>query len=170
MLEEWHDFYLLIGGSAGALIGLLFVVVSLTGGMNENTERGRQLYISPIVVHFCVVLGSGGLAMAPHVAIPAAALLEGVAALGGLIFLSLIARWMFQAERATVPHWSDPWWYGVLPAAIYAVMLLAAAIMPLWTPQALMLLAATQGALVAISVRNAWDLISWIAPRAKNAS
>jgi hypothetical protein len=166
MLEAWHDFYLLIGGSAGALIGLLFVVASLTGGLNENTEHGRRLYLSPVVFHFCVVLGVGGLAMAAHVPPAAAALLVGAAGLTGLCYMTAVAREMFAGKTTNVPHWTDPWWYGVVPAAIYAAMLLAAGLMPRWPEQGPMLLAATQIALVAVSVRNAWDLITWIAPRA----
>ena len=43
--------------SAGALIGLMFVVVTLTAGRErDQTEHGKHLYTSPIVWHLAVVL------------------------------------------------------------------------------------------------------------------
>ena len=165
MLEDWHDFYLLIGGAAGAMIGLLFVVVSIAGGVGK--ERGRALFLSPVVVHLGVVLGIGGLAMVPHEPSWATALIVGATALAGLGYMGWVTRGMFMGETAEVPHWTDPWWYGVAPGAAYAVMLLAAVLVGLRPAAGLTLLAATQGALVAVSVRNAWDLITWIAPRAR---
>jgi hypothetical protein len=166
MLEEWHDFYLLIGGAAGALIGLLFVVVTLTRRTGDKADQGRRLYLSPVVVSFGVVLGTGGLAMTPHEPAVVAALILGAAALVALAYMVRVCRGLFRAGEDMVPHWSDPWWYGVWPAVAYAVMLLAAAIMLAWPGPGLDLLAASQGALVALGVRNAWDLITWIAPRA----
>ena len=39
----------MIGSSAAALIGLMFVVVTLTAGRRrDETERGKHLYTSPI--------------------------------------------------------------------------------------------------------------------------
>jgi hypothetical protein len=168
MLEEWHDFYLLIGGAAGAMIGLLFVVVSIAAGVGK--ERGRRLFLSPVVFHLSVVLGIGGMAMVPREPLAATAILAGGAALAGLAYMAWVARALFTGESTEVPHWTDPWWYGAAPAAAYAAMLLAAVLVALRPPMGLVLLAAAQGALVAVSVRNAWDLITWIAPRAKNDS
>ena len=45
MFEGWENFYLIVGPSAGALIGLMFVVVTLTAGRErDQTERGKHLY------------------------------------------------------------------------------------------------------------------------------
>jgi hypothetical protein len=42
MLEGWKDYFLLVGSAAAALIGLLFVVVTLTAGRELGTvERGQ---------------------------------------------------------------------------------------------------------------------------------
>ena len=68
MLEDWHDFYLLVGGAAGALIGLLFVVASLAGQLHSgNAEQGRPIYLSPTVFHFSLVLGVSAFGMVPHI-------------------------------------------------------------------------------------------------------
>ena len=66
MFEGWSDFYLLVASAAGALIGLLFVVVTLTAGREaQSTERGASLYMTPIVFHLATVLLGGAVAMAP---------------------------------------------------------------------------------------------------------
>jgi formate/nitrite transporter FocA (FNT family) len=57
MPDGWENYYLLIGSAAGALIGLMFVVVTLTAGRDrDQSERGKHLYTSPIVWHLAVVL------------------------------------------------------------------------------------------------------------------
>ena len=59
MFEGWDNYFVLTGTASGGLIGLLFVVVTLTSGL----ERGRALrasgiYMTPTLVHFAVVLVS----------------------------------------------------------------------------------------------------------------
>ena len=168
MLEEWHDFYLLIGGASGALIGLLFVVASLTGYLDEQqTERGREIFISPTVYHFAVVLGVGGLSMAPHVPIRIGALIVAAAGLTGLGYMVVVLRDFVLKRTPLPPHWTDPWFYSVLPGVAYAAMAGAGLLMAFDPLAGAMLLAASQGGLLAVGIRNAWDLITWIAPRSE---
>ena len=57
MLQGWDNFYYLIGSAAASLIGLLFVVMTLTAGRERSRIlRGVGLYMMPTVVHFGVVL------------------------------------------------------------------------------------------------------------------
>src|SRR6185295_15400077 len=56
-LEVWHDFYVVVGGAAAALTGLMFVVVSLSGRvMAERTRPGVRAFVTPTVVFFASVL------------------------------------------------------------------------------------------------------------------
>lgn len=168
MLEEWHDFYLLMAGAAGSLIGLLFVVVSLTTGSTnlEQTEQGRRLYTSPVVAQLAVILGTGCLAMVPRLDTGVAAPIVGAAGLGGAAYMGWSA-WVFWFTDYKPAHWTDAWCYAVIPAGCYAGMAGAGLVMALKPAWGLMLLALSQGALLITSVRNAWDLITWIAPRAR---
>src|SRR5690348_8603516 len=84
MFEGWGDYFVLLGTAAAGLIGLLFVVVTLTA----NFERSRALwasgvYMSPVVANFALVLSTSALTLIPGVT-PAvfASLLAIVAALG----------------------------------------------------------------------------------------
>src|SRR3954465_3874663 len=68
MFEGWENYYLMIGSSAAALIGLMFVVVTLTAGRDRaEVERGKHLYTSPSVWALAVVRGLRGMAIAPGV-------------------------------------------------------------------------------------------------------
>ena len=56
MFHDWENYYLLIGSAAGALIGLMFVVTTLTAGLDASrVSRGAKVYITSIVFHFTVV-------------------------------------------------------------------------------------------------------------------
>jgi hypothetical protein len=66
MPQGWDNFYYLIGSAGAGLIGLLFVVMTLTAGRERSRIlRGAGLYMTPTVVHFGVVLAISAIAMAP---------------------------------------------------------------------------------------------------------
>jgi hypothetical protein len=45
MIEQWHDFFIMVGGGAAALTGLVFVAMSLNLGsiVKEETHRHRAI-------------------------------------------------------------------------------------------------------------------------------
>jgi hypothetical protein len=165
MFEGWENYYLMVGSSAGALIGLMFVVVTLTAGRGRSeTERGKHLYTSPIVWHLGVILVLSGAAAAPTIS----ARMFGFAA-GGLAILGIgagiriavgIARWPSAPEAAAF----DTFWYGVAPAMVY-LGLGAASVGVLngwqWGTTAL---AADLMALLLVSIHAEWDLVTYLAP------
>jgi hypothetical protein len=165
MPEGWSEYFFMIGSSAAALIGLMFVVVTLTAGRDRaEVERGKRLYTSPIVWHLAVVLGLSGMAIAPNV--PSAVF--GATA-GGLALIGIaigvrssigISRRPAAAEAAGF----DTLWYGVVPAIGY-VGLAAAAVGMLrgseWGPSAI---AADLMALLLVSIHAEWDLVTYLAP------
>lgn len=168
MFEGWDDFYLLIGSAGGALIGLLFVVVTLTTGSDESrTQRGQALYMTPNVFHFGSVLVISGMAMAPGLSVQAEALIVGVVALAGLAVAGRVTFTLFTSKAETPPHWSDPWYYGVGPLVLYVA--LACAVVAIWSeaeaaPRAV---AGVTCLLMLLGIRNAWDLVTYLAPRAE---
>ncbi|MDB5454285.1 MAG: hypothetical protein JWO33_2863 [Caulobacteraceae bacterium] len=165
MFEGWEDFYLLVGSAAGALIGLLFVVVSLTSRMDRSSAlRGVRVYMSPLLCTLALVLVMSGLAMVPELSRQEAAVVTTAAAVIGLAY-GIFVVFLFRNLNMPEPtHWSDPWWYGLGPMVIYAALGGVAAVM--WTDLewAARALAAVLMASMILSIRNAWDLITWIAP------
>jgi hypothetical protein len=164
MFEGWDSFFLLVGGAAGAMIGLLFVVASLPSGLErQNRLRGTSLYMSPLVFHLAVVVVISGAALAPRLTPQAIASVVGLCALTGLIHLGVVT-WALGAGKGPVPHWSDIWCYGVAPLVAYAAM----AAVAVATASGLAWAAEAVGVavliLLLIAVRNAWDLVTWLAP------
>jgi hypothetical protein len=165
MFEGWDNFYLMLGPAAVGLIGLLFVVVTLTAGFERTrVARGQALYMTPTTLHFGMVMVISAIAMAPRL---------GAGVTAGAICLSALAG-LAGALRACVgirriktgeddPHWSDFWCYGIVPTAIY-LCLCAAALALCWRPaRAAEAIAALLLILLMVNIRNAWDLVTTIA-------
>jgi multisubunit Na+/H+ antiporter MnhB subunit len=141
------------------------VVESLGTGLDRSERlRGASIYISPLVFHFAVVVVLSGVALAPRLHAAPAAALVGCCAVAGAVHLAVVT-WRIASPRTPAPpHWSDLWCYGVAPLALYLLLAAAAVAAFLrlsWAPYAV---AADTLALLLIGVRNAWDLVTWLAP------
>jgi hypothetical protein len=162
MSEGWHEFYFMIGSSAGALIGLLFVVITLTANFEPGrAEAGARVYVTPIVVHFASVLFISALSLVPELSVPVFGMLVLPPALGGLFYVGVIIRRFF-GPLPTPPHWTDPIFYAAFPAVSYLALTSAAAAFLLGWAYAPAMLAAGVVALLFIGIRDAWDLALWL--------
>jgi hypothetical protein len=167
MFEGWDNYFAMLGTAAAGLIGLLFVVITLTA----NIERSRALwangiYMTPIALHFAAVLSISAITMVPALAPTEVAVLISLVALAGLAAATRTCLGILGIRTsANPPHWSDLWGYGVGPAAIYVSILGVAAAVWLRCATATYVLAALLLILVLLAIRNAWDLISWMAPK-----
>jgi hypothetical protein len=85
MFEAWDNVFVLTGTASGGLIGLLFVVVTLTSARvdRDRALRASGVYMTPNLVHFAVVLVASALVLAPLSPRLMALVLAG-AALAGL--------------------------------------------------------------------------------------
>jgi hypothetical protein len=167
MSHAWENFYFMVGSAAAGLIGLLFVVETLTSSVDRSVSlKGAKLYLTPTVLHFSIVFTLSAVSVAPGLSAHVSAVLVGGAAVVGLL----------SAVRASIglrrgipglteaPHWSDFWLYGVAPSVFY--LPLVAATIGIWL-QASWAPFAAAGSLLAIlllGIRNAWDLVTWMAP------
>src|SRR5947199_198721 len=66
-LDGWENFYVIVGSSAGALIGLQFVVITLIAArpITRGTAQAGGAFATPSVVHFAVVLLLSAIVSAP---------------------------------------------------------------------------------------------------------
>ena len=56
-LSAWHDYYVIVGSSGAALIGIQFVVITLIGQRPEPAPAETvQAFGTPTVVHFASAL------------------------------------------------------------------------------------------------------------------
>jgi hypothetical protein len=167
VFQGWDSFFQITGEAAATLVGLLFLVVSFSENRDRATMlRAASIYLTPSALHFAVVLSISVLAVAPRLPVAVRTGLIAVAALTGLG--NAVWACIGMAPRARVSglaHWSDFWMYGVTPAAVYAG--LAATTTELWAGAdwAAPAMAVLVLALLLIGVRNAWDLVTWMAPQ-----
>src|ERR1051325_8456050 len=94
-LKEWESFYVIVGSSGGALIGLQFVVLTLiaerpTARMPEATAA----FATPSVVHFAVVLLLSAVMSAPWHGIGTIAVFCGLVGTIGIVYAVIVARRM----------------------------------------------------------------------------
>ena len=164
MFEDWGEFFLMAGGAAAVLIGLIFVVISLMQDRSRSSVlAGSRLYMGPIVLGVSFVLALSAAALTPGIEPRCFALVTGIVALWGLVRGVMSALGIARLKDEV--HWTDIWFYGVIPSLIY--LALGGVAIGFWTGQAWAghALAAVIVVLLLSAIRNEWDLITWIAPR-----
>jgi hypothetical protein len=166
MFEGWGEFYLLVGSAAAVLVGLIFVVVTLLQDRSRSTVlTGSKLYMGPVVLAVSFVLALSAAALAAGVTPAAMAVLcAGIAVWGAFRGVQSIVGINRLAGEDT-PHWSDVWFYGVIPAVLY--VLLGAVAYGFWRGRewGVYGVAVVINGLLLVSIRNEWDLVTWLAPR-----
>ena len=167
MFRGWDTYFGMLGTAAAGLIGLLFVVVTLTKNFErESALRGTALYLTPTMVHFSVVLSVSAVAIAPDLPVRWVAEIIGVAIIFG-IANSVRATFGIARPRPDrhSPHWSDIWGYGVAPVALYVALAATDVAIFMQVKLAVAALAALLLTLIMLAIRNAWDLVTWMAPQ-----
>ncbi len=168
MFDRWSEYFFMIGSSAAALIGLMFVVVTLTAGRDrKDLESGKKLYTTPIVWHLGVVLVLSGIAEMPIMTEPLFSLACGIASLIGFVAGVRISLGIARTRLATSYTGYDACWYGVVPALVYAALGASAIGLFFQTSWGLTSAALAIMALLAVSIHNEWDLVTFLAPTAQ---
>jgi hypothetical protein len=148
MLDGWHEFYILLGTAAAALVALLFVAVSIGAGfLSRESASATRTFMSPVIFHYASVLFLSLIALIPtHTAISLAAAIGVVAAVGLLYSVMILIR----VIRDPVGDTADALAYGACPLVAYAgANVLATALL----------------VLLLVNIRNAWDLAVALARR-----
>lgn len=166
MFEGWSDYFLMVGSSAAALIGLMFIVVTLTAGRDRHeVEYGKHLYTSPIVWHLGVVLLLSGGAIAPTVTPGVYGWVTAALALFGIA--TGIRNAIGIVRSAVSPATTfDSIWYGIVPGGAYLGLGASAVGVLLGHWWASSAVAASLMALLLVSIHAEWDLVTFLAPRA----
>jgi hypothetical protein len=158
---EWESFYVIVGAAAGALIGLQFVVLTLIAeNPPPRAAEAGGAFVTPTIVHFsAVLLLSAGL-RAPWHAITSMAAFWALVGLGGIAYCVIIARRM-RTQGAYRPDLEDWVYFGFLPLAGYAILLLSALAAASHAHEALFAVGAAVLLLLFIGIHNAWDGIAY---------
>jgi hypothetical protein len=166
MFDHWGEFYLMAGSAAAVLIGLIFVVVTLMHDRPRSSVlAGSRLYMGPVVLHVSFVLVLSAAALAPNITGGGFATIAGFVAAWGLARGIIGIAGINALTGEDKPHWTDVWFYGAIPTAIYVA--LAAVAVGFWAGAgwAVEGIAVVVTALILVTIRNEWDLVTWLAPR-----
>lgn len=163
-LTPWSNFYVMTGSAAAGLTGLMFVVITLVQGRDRLRKNpdGIATFSTPTVMHFGAALFVSAVLSAPWHLLIHAAVLIGVAGLFGVVY---IVRVMFRTARLTTytPDSEDWTWYTILPFIGYGALFAGAIALPALPAKALFVIAGGVVLLIFIGIRNAWDVVTFIA-------
>lgn len=161
-LAGWENFYVIVGSSAGALIGLQFVVIALIANtpVAENQGQAGAAFATPTIVHFCFALLLAGVQTAPWRAVVPVIVVWGVLGVTGIVYEIIVARRM-RVQTAYMPVFEDWLFHVLLPFVAYAALAVSAFIARAAIEKALFVTAAAVLLLLFIGIHNAWDTVTW---------
>jgi len=161
-LDGWENFYVIVGSSAGALIGLQFVVVALLADIPRAPDQGQagQAFATPNIVHFGTVLLLSAALSAPWHRIAGAAVVCGVVGVVGMIYSTLTTRRM-RKQNVYHPVFEDWLFYGLVPLTAYVGLAASSCALYFYTHEALFGIAAVALVLLFCGIHNAWDAASY---------
>jgi hypothetical protein len=161
MLEDWHDFYVLLGTAAAALVALLFVAASIGASvLTPGRSRATRTYVSPIVFHYAAILFASLIALVPTQTPLWLGISMGSVAIIGLLYSLFVC---FHLIRDHVADIADLLGYGGCPAAAYAMALISAFLFKNQSAAAVNVAAGAFMVLLVVNIRNAWDLLTALA-------
>lgn len=161
-LNGWANFYVIVGSSAGALIGLQFVVIALIAdrtNMNINPQAGST-FATPGVIHFVVVLLLSAILSAPWSGITAPALVCGVIGFSGVVYTIVVAQ-RIRKQNVYKPVFEDWLFHMLFPFAAYLILFGSAFAADSHPQPALFFVGAAALLLLFSGIHNAWDAVTY---------
>ena len=157
----WENFYIIIGSSAGALIGLQFVVLTLVAQMPFSGDaQANSAFATPSVIHFCVVLLLSAIISIPWNGITIVTILWGLIGLSGLIYIFITVKRM-RKQTIYKPVFEDWLFHVLFPLLAYAMILTSSIIAQSNPHRSLYLVGASSLVLLFVGIHNAWDTTTY---------
>jgi hypothetical protein len=159
--NEWESFYLIVGGAAGALIGLQFVVLTLFAQRPQTTEPDAgHAFSTPTVVNFSVVLFVAAVLRMPWQKVFWPGIMWGIIGLLGVLYSASVVRRM-TTQTTYKPEFIDWLTYAILPAIGYAALMFSAIFIRGRLRESLFVVAAASLLFLFTGIYNAWDAVTY---------
>lgn len=162
VLMGWENFYVIIGSASAALIGLMFVTITLVTSIRRlSSLTAVNAYSTPTVVHFCAALLIAALMNAPWSALWGIAVLLGAAGLAGMIYIGIVLRRLRQADGYQ-PVLEDWLFHFIFPFVGYVTLFVCALLLLFVPAPSLFCIAAATVLFLFIGIHNAWDTVTYV--------
>ena len=164
LFDKWDTFYVIMGGAAGALIGLQFVVITLIAERPPpRIAEASPVFSTPTIVHFCAVLAMAAIMRVPWESEP-----EGLCCmalgLAGVVYMVLVG-WRMRRQQAYAPDIEDWVFHLVVPLAAYGLLAWSGYALPSRPDEALFGIGGAALMLLFDGIHNAWDAASFTVTR-----
>ena len=163
-LAGWENFYVIAGSSAGALIGLQFVALTLIvqrrTGDPQPLQVASSAFATPTVLHFSTVLLVSGILSAPWHAVTNSAIAWGIVGACGVVYELIVLRRM-TTQTSYHPIFEDWVFHFVVPIAAYATLAISAPFARTHASGASFFVAGSVLALLFAGIHNAWDAVTY---------
>jgi len=161
-LAAWQNFYVIVGSSAGALIGLQFVVLSLIANRPtaQVDPQAGGAFATPTIIHFSTVLTLAGILSAPWDGVDAPRVLCGAVELTGVAYAAIVTGRM-RRQTAYRPEFEDWLFHILLPFAAYLTLAVSAYAAGSHSHEALFCVGAAVLLLLFIGIHNAWGAVTY---------
>ena len=159
----WENFYVIVGSSAGALIGLQFVVLTLIASrpiLRGDARQAGDAFATPSVVHFAAVLLLSAIVSAPWNGIDIVSGLWGFVGLSGVVYTIIVAR-RLRAQTLYRPVFEDWLFHGILPFGAYLMLAVSAWVVHSDERPGMYLVGGASLLLLFIGIHNAWDAVTY---------
>ena len=161
-LDAWANFYVIIGSSAGALIGLQFVVITLVADLPVAGADMRLVgtFTTPSVIHFGVVLLLSAIVSAPWSGLGIISIVWGIISFCGIIY-TIIITWRLRGQTVYKPVFEDWLFHALSPLVAYLALGVSACESHSHERDALFLVAGSALLLLFVGIHNAWDIATY---------
>ncbi len=161
-LTGWENFYVIVGSSGAALIGLQFVVMALIAEaeIERNTDT-LGAFGTPTTVHLAAALLVSAIMSAPWPSLKGVSVALTLTGLVGIAYVALVIR-RARGQTGYKPVFEDWLWHTMLPLLAYTVLAIAAPLLRSRVVVSLFVVAATALLLLFIGIHNAWDTVTYI--------
>lgn len=161
-IAGWGNFYVIVGGAAGALIGLQFVVITLIAERPIVTgqEMAGSAFATPTIVHLGAVLLLSAFLSVPWHGVTVIAIFWGLLGLAGILYEIIVVR-RVRMQNVYKPQFEDWLFHALLPFAAYAALAGSAFATAASVPGAMFGAGAAALLLLFIGIHNAWDAVMY---------
>jgi hypothetical protein len=160
-IEGWQDFFVIVATAAGALTGLMFVVIALrreqTGSAPVHALRS---FATPTIVHFTSVVVISATLTMPRLTKTGIGWLLVFLGAAGLVYMGVVIR----TARVRVDFASDledTLFHFTLPPVAHGAIVAAGVLT--WSDHtwAMYMVAGALLTLLSVGIHNAWDSAVW---------